>query len=904
MTETFIPARITINQQDIPVLAESPEGIFFDPPANMNGIAVLEITESDLNMKSPINILDLELEADKLNLKKGEQATIFIKVVGLAGLEESVPMEIENLSTNISMSGGNFQKHLINPQTDASNGTYSHNVTVTALMNGNFSVSVTIGPPPIEIMAEGNPLLCDCRIQGLSYLISPEVCIELGGKIFDGSGTPDLPELPPEEVEDSFNISLQGIDDDLLDETIPMPRLINVSPVLETNEIVSVIYWYKHVLDTSWKKMESDSTISESTAILLRTADYARGMYNIKAEAVNRQNQTTQIETTIQLGIIYDYQDIEGSGVIYNVSQADVNRARSQASAARNRARNEGRTIDGLRRRRGQEADEARRNRRSAYELERIDEVLDRVPSAYKDSLKVLIDSLKNIRGRLPTQIDTAALQQALDDAAARLKACQDRLNQLNKEKADLEKQRDDLKKLQDKLLADMDKLYKEHGFIGENGYHDNGRYWYGYIGDENSTRVPFDDYIQIQRPLREASRTYRRALQRLNQLEGEIQTAEEECNRLNEAYQQAKKAKDNADQFAAVQLSIEEICRQIRSLLQPLQRWSTNNPTNSALGNRLRNLLADCPHDSIAWQRYWDDFDQMINQKKRDEERYRENARRHNDNVDDLDDQIRDAEERRRIAEEEERRRNEEAERLRIQREAELEAARHEREARELERTRPRPEPYLDEEVDPSDQQLKLQAKRLLYQLGRNDPDYQGCDCKAKAIIMASNTNTSVTDLIGSIAVGVAFAPLEAIPGIGLAGKIGIGAVKALASSVYGGASLSNELVGNLFNAIGGEIFPKLTGDSFSGGKLNQLVNGGIKKIMEEEGVRALSWEGITNSRRCGRITGKTTMLFNPKTGWVVMMIKIPNCPLVVIKYRVNDDGVPVTEPSIREIR
>ncbi|NQU84379.1 MAG: hypothetical protein HQ541_01340 [Mariniphaga sp.] len=909
----FANSLLKINNQSIPILAESPRGIFFDPPPNLTGPVELEISENNFRQESTINILELELGADKLDLKKGEQATIFIKVVGLEGLEENVPLEIENLSSNISISGGNHQQHIINPLTDADNGIYSHNVAVTALINGDFAVGVTIQPPPQESLSEQDPLLCDCRIQGMSYLISPKACLELGGEIFDGSGTPNLPELPPDDVDSSFNISLRGLEDNLLDGTVPFSislkglddnlldgsvpfLIINVFPVLETNEIVSVIYWYKHVLDTSWKKMESDSVISEGTAILLRTADYAGGMYRIKAEAVNKQNQITQIETTTQLGIIYDYQDTEVSGVVYNVSQADVNRARGQAAAARNRAQNEGRTIDGLRRRRGQEADEARRNGRSAYELERIDEVLDRLPATYKDSLKVLIDSLKNIRGRLPAQIDSAALQQAVDDAKARLKACQDRLSQLKKEKADLEKQRDDLKKLQDKLLADMDRLYKQHGYNGGNGYHDNGRYWYGYIGDESSTRVPFDDYIQIQRPLREASRAYRRALQRLNQLTPEIQAGEEECNRLNEAYQQTKRAKYNADQYAAAQLSIDELCRQIKSLLQPLQQWSANNPSNNALRNRLRNLMNDCPHDSIAWQRFWNDYKSLIDLKKQNEDSFRENARRHSDNVEDLDDQIRDAERRKREAEAEERRQNEEAERLRLQREQELESARLEREARERERNRPHPEPYLEEEIDPSDRQLKLQASRLLYQLLRNDPEYRSCDCKTKALIFANNKNTSVTDLIGSIAVGVAFAPLEAIPGIGLAEKIGIGAVKALASSVYGGANLSNELVGNLFNAIGGEIFPKLTGDSFTGGILNELANGGIKKIIEEEGVRAQSWEGKTHSPRCSPpdIKGKTTMLFNPKTGWVVMMIKIENCPLVIVKYKVNKDGVP----------
>ncbi|HQV07405.1 MAG TPA: hypothetical protein PKW62_11615, partial [Chitinophagaceae bacterium] len=64
--------------------------------------------------------------------------------------------------------------------------------------------------------------------------------------------------------------------------------------------------------------------------------------------------------------------------------------------------------------------------------------------------------------------------------------------------------------------------------------------------------------------------------------------------------------------------------------------------------------------------------------------------------------------------------------------------------------------------------------------------------------------------------------------------------------------------------------------------------------------------WEGETTLRNCGKVKGKTTTLFNANTGWVTMLIKIEGCPLVVVKYKVNKDGVPLSNPTpvVKQIR
>jgi hypothetical protein len=114
----------------------------------------------------------------------------------------------------------------------------------------------------------------------------------------------------------------------------------------------------------------------------------------------------------------------------------------------------------------------------------------------------------------------------------------------------------------------------------------------------------------------------------------------------------------------------------------------------------------------------------------------------------------------------------------------------------------------------------------------------------------------------------------------------------------LYGGQDFPEELAKNLFGIIGGEIFPNLTGSDFAGNRLNELANGGLGEIMKNDGVRAISWAGKTTLDLCGgvEVQGKTTLLFNPNTGWVTMIIKIDDCDnLVVVKYKVNADGTPV---------
>lgn len=143
----FSTSRIKINDVEPKILAESPVGIFFETPENIDGPVDIELTEGEFTVKSQTNVVGLELSADKLTLTSGGQATVTITVTGLNDLNTPVPVEITNLTpANINMQGGDNQRVLIDPEDVAADGTFTKEVEVTAIHAGGFSVLVNIKP--------------------------------------------------------------------------------------------------------------------------------------------------------------------------------------------------------------------------------------------------------------------------------------------------------------------------------------------------------------------------------------------------------------------------------------------------------------------------------------------------------------------------------------------------------------------------------------------------------------------------------------------------------------------------------------------------------------------------------------------------------------------------------------
>lgn len=897
---------VRINKEKAELLAESESELFFRVPDSRNGASVCDFTNGTETVSSGVHVLGLQLSAGNLNLMKGQSTNLSIGVSGLLGLEDQVPMTITNNSpSNITLSGGNFQELTINPSTDASEGAFQTSRTIQAIRSGGFEISVNIVPPEYSITTSEEELLCNCYLNGQTHLISPDACVELGGNCSE-----DTAEDAPTDLEDE---SPSSFDCDLPNEVTENDQFVLLRiEDFNREDCIAVNFSIRPLGDEQWETLGQDNTPDDGLNFNWNPPLGYDGANEILVQVVNKNDVITEQSQYVYLNVTPAHINDVNLNVSYTVSEDAIKRAIDRARATGDKIKEQDSIIAELRRKYWDAVDSKKENEDARDELVAIDKIIEKIPKAYKDSLKAIVDSLSNLRKQLPAKIDKAALKKAVDDAQKRLDDCKKRLAELKKEQADLEAERDRLKQEMDDTLEEIDELFTNNGWTGGYGYHADGRPWFGYVGDENAN-TDLDERWDLKNKLRNLKMPYLKALKRLEQLPQEIADAEKECDELEKALEKAKEAAEKGDQYLAAEVEAEDICRQIKSLLGPIWSWCVKNPGECTFKEKLRKLLGKCPKDVADFDDFWDEFDDIVKAKKEQEEAYGDAAAADQDTIDDIENDITSAEEQKKKLKEQQDQEYAEAERLRKKRAQELEDARQRKrdaEARKKEeekRNAAKPAPTLDEPIEADDDQLKFQAQIFIFKRLYRDYliDYGPCHCKTKAMAFANNTNSIVSDLIGRIGVGVAFAPIEALPGVSLAGKIGIGAVKALASALFGGQSFSEELTKNLFNAIGGEIFPKLTGDGFTGNRLNDLAGKGLAEVLKAEGVRATSWEGKT--KICGEeVSGKVNMLFNPNTGWVIILIKIDNCPLLVIKYKVNNDGVPLRspKPSVTQIK
>ncbi|NND51638.1 MAG: hypothetical protein HKN54_04475, partial [Flavobacteriaceae bacterium] len=774
---------VQINDQEAQLLAESESELFFRVPNNLSGSSDFHFTNATETITTGVHVLGLQLSAGNLNLMKGQSTNLSIGVTGLQGLEDNVPMTISNNSpSNITLSGGNFQEIMINPSTDAAGGTYQTSRTIQAIRSGGFEISVNIVPPEYTTTSSQDELLCNCYLNGESHLISPEACTELGGNCSEDTTDDDTvdteDESPssfdcelPEEVSENDDYVLLQIDDFHLD------------------DCVAVNFSIRPFDEEEWETLGQDNTPEDGLNFNWNPPLGYDGTNEILVQVVNKNDVISDQTQYVYLNVTPAHLNDANLNVSYSVSEDAIKRALDRARATGDNIKKQDSIIAELRRKYWDAVESKDENEDAKNELVGIDKILDEIPKAYKDSLKAIVDSLSSLRKQLPAKIDKAALQKAVDDAQKRLDDCKKRLAELKKEQADLEAERDRLKQEIDDTLEEIDELFTSNGWTGGYGYHSDGTPWFGYVGDENAN-TDLDQRWELKNKLRKLKKPYKKALRRLEKLPQEIADAEKECDELEKALEKAKEAAEKGDQYLAAEVEAEDICRQIKSLLGPIWRWCVKNPGDCSFKEKLRKLLGECPKDQAAVEDFWDDFDDIVKAKKEQEESYSDAAEADQDTIDDIENDISTAEEQKKKLKEQQDREYAEAERLRKKRAQELEDARQrkrdaEARAREEEkRNQPTPAPILDDPIDPSDDQLKFQAQIFIFKRLYRDYliDYGPCHCKTKAMAFANNTNSIVTDLIGRIGVGVAFAPLEAFPGVSLAGRLGIGAVKALA--------------------------------------------------------------------------------------------------------------------------
>ena len=141
--------RCTIGTQPATILAESPRACVVSFPETAKGSQTTQIRE---NGQEPctrqIAGVDLQVTTGRLNLRKGENTFIDVKVTGLQNLPDKAILTITNMTPNVvTMTNGNLQVIPIWPPADSAGGTFSVLCPAVSNSTGNFSVNINLDLP-------------------------------------------------------------------------------------------------------------------------------------------------------------------------------------------------------------------------------------------------------------------------------------------------------------------------------------------------------------------------------------------------------------------------------------------------------------------------------------------------------------------------------------------------------------------------------------------------------------------------------------------------------------------------------------------------------------------------------------------------------------------------------------
>lgn len=143
--------RVSIGNVNFQVMAESPRQCIVEVPEKMVLTDTMEIkVMEDFKPKCTQAVYPVKMTVgyDKIKVKKGETATIFITIKGLQHFGSSVKLTIENTTPEIvSMKNGNKQVIEITPEQVNGAKEYKLNFTVQGITSGDFFVETDLKIP-------------------------------------------------------------------------------------------------------------------------------------------------------------------------------------------------------------------------------------------------------------------------------------------------------------------------------------------------------------------------------------------------------------------------------------------------------------------------------------------------------------------------------------------------------------------------------------------------------------------------------------------------------------------------------------------------------------------------------------------------------------------------------------
>jgi len=193
------------------VLAESPIQVLFKAPklnTNIHDFKVKENNKEVANGKT--QLVNYELTAGQLNLKRGQSTHIQANITGLNFLEKPIPLTVTNLTPAVVfLEGGNSQTLMISKQ----DGAFIRRWNIRSVKTGSFSVFTELKLPDTKFPIEGVAISNDfdendpCKELKKSC---DELLADLNAKKADAKAAKDIADADKKEAD-----KLKKVADDL-----------------------------------------------------------------------------------------------------------------------------------------------------------------------------------------------------------------------------------------------------------------------------------------------------------------------------------------------------------------------------------------------------------------------------------------------------------------------------------------------------------------------------------------------------------------------------------------------------------------------------------------------------------------------------------------------------------------
>ena len=134
--------------QSMEVIAESPRQCQAYYPESAQGSRMIQVSEKGReNCSRQVSGVELQVSSGRLNLRKGEQTFLTVKITGLQDLPATAVLTVTNNSTNVvSMYPSNDVVIPLLPEKVAG-GSFEQQFEINSIMTGNYSVNVDLQLP-------------------------------------------------------------------------------------------------------------------------------------------------------------------------------------------------------------------------------------------------------------------------------------------------------------------------------------------------------------------------------------------------------------------------------------------------------------------------------------------------------------------------------------------------------------------------------------------------------------------------------------------------------------------------------------------------------------------------------------------------------------------------------------